>query len=61
MNIGNLNMTASGFRQVCDQKRCPECDEKMMEVERCAENGALFVWYECSKDNCDGQWLQKIL
>jgi len=32
----------------------------MDEADRANENGALFVWYQCSKDNCTGQWLQKI-
>lgn len=40
-------------------RQCPECGSKMNEVERCVENCVLFVWYECSRDDCDGQWLQK--
>ena len=48
------------FRQIPDQKRCPECGDKMMEVDRCNENGALFVWHECTRNNRGGQWLQKI-
>ena len=39
---------------------CPECGANMVEVGRRSEGGVLFVWYECSKNNCDGQWLQKI-
>ncbi len=61
MNTGNLTETVSRPKQTCEQIRCPECGEEMKEVERCTENGALFVWFECSKENCDGQWLQKRL
>ncbi len=38
---------------------CPECGAHMVEVGRRSEGGVLFVWYECPKNNCDGQWLQK--
>ncbi len=39
---------------------CPECGDQMLEVDRCNENGALFIWHECSRKSCDGQWLEKI-
>jgi ribosomal protein S27AE len=38
---------------------CPECGAIMAEADRLAEGRDLFVWYTCSKVNCDGQWLQK--
>ena len=38
---------------------CTVCGAHMVEVDRRSEDGVLFVWYECSKNNCDGQWLQK--
>ncbi len=60
MNTHNMKRITVRFRQTPDQKRCPECNEEMKEVERCNESGVLFVWYECGQDNCDGQWLQKI-
>ncbi len=60
MNINNMNKVNLKFSKALDKKCCPECGEKMIEVERCNENGALYVWYECSRNNCDGQWLQKI-
>ena len=39
---------------------CPQCNAMMVAVERCIENGVLFVWYECSSGSCEGQWLQKM-
>lgn len=44
---------------MASEKRCPECGDKMTETDRRNENGALFVWYECSRNDCDGQWLEK--
>ena len=59
MSIYNMKGMTIRFRQTPDQKCCPECGDKMREVDRCNENGVLFVWYECSRNNCDGLWLQK--
>jgi hypothetical protein len=41
-------------------RSCPECNARMVEVDRCSENGVLFLWYECIRGSCKGQWLQKI-
>ncbi len=60
MSTCNMKGISIRFCQAPDQKRCPECGDKMIEVNRCNENGVLFVWHECSRNNCDGQWLQKI-
>jgi hypothetical protein len=43
-----------------DQRLCPECGGKMTESERACENGTTFVWFRCSDNNCNGQWLQKM-
>ena len=48
------------LRQAVNRKRCPECGAQMSEVDRHNENGVLFLWYECSRDSCDGQWLEKM-
>lgn len=58
MNIGSVGVLAISKRAV-NEKCCPECGAMMAEVDQCNENGRLFVWYQCSKNNCDGQWLQK--
>ncbi len=60
MRIYNMKGISIRFRQTPEQKRCPECGDKMIEVDKRNENGALFVWHECNRNNCDGQWLQKI-
>ena len=60
MNINNMKEANLKFSKAPDKKCCSGCGEEMKEVDRCNESGVLFVWYECGKDNCDGQWLQKI-
>jgi hypothetical protein len=45
--------------QKVERKLCPECSTSMAVVEQCKENGALFTWYCCARDDCDGQWLEK--
>ena len=47
------------LRQAANRQLCPECSTLMTEVDRLGEDRAIFVWYECSRDNCSGQWLQK--
>lgn len=39
---------------------CPECKGEMNEVHRAEENGILYIWLECTKDGCCGQWLQRL-
>ena len=40
---------------------CPECGAEMVELDRAGENGFIFIWYECSRAGCGGQWLEKRL
>jgi hypothetical protein len=41
------------------ERRCPECGRAMIEFDRLMEDGAVFIWYACSGENCTGQWLAK--
>lgn len=59
MNIGGENGMPVRNRQAPGKERCPDCGDRMTEVDRCNENGVLFVWYECGRNDCDGQWLEK--
>jgi predicted RNA-binding Zn-ribbon protein involved in translation (DUF1610 family) len=38
---------------------CPQCGAAMLEAGRLREEGALYVWYVCSREDCDGRWLSK--
>ena len=58
-------MRNSGFllekSQLAGKERgCPECGGSMSEVNRRNEGQAVFVWLNCSNNDCDGQWLEKI-
>ena len=59
MSTRSLNRFTAEFRQALNSQFCPECGARMTEVDRCRENGVLFVWYDCIRKDCDGQWLQK--
>ena len=59
MNRGSVSKMSLSFQQVTEQKICPECGAQMAEVDRVDENSSVFVWYKCSRGNCNRQWLQK--
>jgi len=37
---------------------CPECGVRMSELNRLIEGGLTYVWFGCSREECDGQWMQ---
>jgi hypothetical protein len=46
--------------QLADEKGlCPECGAQMDEISRLNEGDSAFLWLQCDKDGCGGQWLQK--
>ena len=45
--------------QKAEHRLCPECGAPMVVVDQCTENGALFTWFGCTRDDCAGQWLEK--
>jgi hypothetical protein len=45
--------------EVMNKHMCPNCRGAMVEVDRIRENGYSFIWYECVRPGCDGQWLEK--
>ena len=48
------------FQRTENKQLCPECGANMTVVDCRRENGAMFVWYGCSRAGCRGQWLKKI-
>jgi len=59
MDTGSMRIMTARIRQAVNQISCPECGDKMREVDRCNESGEEFIWYECCRGNCDGQWLRR--
>ena len=60
MNAVNCGELLSRIRRAENERLCPECGAVMTEADRLYENGAIFVWYKCCKNECSGQWLQKM-
>ena len=60
MGAEKQNRILAKSQQPQRQRVCSECGARMVEVDRRSEGETLFVWYECSKKDCDGQWLQKV-
>ena len=56
---GTTKLLSSGYSEASKKHLCPQCGSSMAEVERINENGFSFVWYECTRTNCNGQWLEK--
>jgi hypothetical protein len=39
---------------------CPECGTPMAETCRSEEKNFIYVWYDCPRPHCGGQWLEKV-
>ncbi len=50
----NSNSLIGKSHQLINEPFCPECGGLMAQIDHRNENGALYVWYECSRNNCDG-------
>jgi hypothetical protein len=47
------------FFEVSNKHKCPDCSGAMAEIDRVNENYFSFIWHECIRANCNGQWLEK--
>lgn len=45
--------------EIDEEVSCPDCGAAMVEFDKVAEDGAVFIWYACSRPGCTGQWLAK--
>lgn len=59
MAEGATKLQAAGYLEATKKHLCPQCRSVMAEVESVNEDGFSFVWYECTRADCDGQWLEK--
>ena len=48
------------YSKVNEYCLCPECGAVMNEVDRMTEAHYVYIWFECSKSDCMGQWLKKV-
>jgi len=56
---GTTKLLTAVYSKAAKKHLCPQCGSAMAEAERINENGFSFVWYECIRADCDGQWLEK--
>jgi hypothetical protein len=59
MKLSNTSLVTGGNLDVEVERLCPECGAAMAEFDRLAEDGAVFIWYACTREDCTGQWLSK--
>lgn len=59
METLGLDMAGTTYRQTEESGLCPVCGAAMVQVDKLKEDGHIFIWLECSKRECEGQWLQK--
>ena len=60
MIMRNSDILSDKSQLTGKERPCHECGGSMKEVDRRNENQTLFVWLNCSNNDCDGQWLRKI-
>jgi hypothetical protein len=59
MRLANGGVWAGEDLAVGEEQLCPQCGALMVEIDKRAENGAVFTWYACAREECTGQWLSK--
>lgn len=58
MNLQNMSTQVTKGMNATDLW-CPNCGSPMYEADKLHEGHYSFVWFECSKHGCNGQWLHK--
>ena len=59
VQVANMSSRIGQDVQADVERRCPECGAPMAESDRLMEDGAVFIWYACTCEDCSGQWLSK--
>lgn len=58
MNHTETSMVKVSLFNVVNNQQCPQCGGRMKELDRRKEGSITFIWFECYKADCDGQWMQ---
>ena len=58
MNNAETSLANVSLFNVANNRHCPQCGGLMKEAQRRKEGSITYVWLECVKADCDGQWLQ---
>lgn len=59
MELSNTSNMMDETLDLDAERLCPECGASMAEFDRLTEDGAVFIWYACTREDCTGQWLSK--
>jgi hypothetical protein len=59
MELSNTSNVTDESLDMDAERLCPECGASMAEFDRLTEDGAVFIWYACTREDCSGQWLSK--
>lgn len=55
----STQLLTAKYRTLVKEHLCSECGNAMAVADRVEENGFLYVWYECTRPGCNGQWLER--
>ena len=61
MNNTETSLVSISLFNVVNNQHCPQCGGKMNESDRFEEGLITYVWFECVKADCDGQWFAHLL
>jgi hypothetical protein len=50
-------LTTLSLYEPMETQFCPECGALMTEEDRLHDNETLFIWFRCSKSDCQAKWL----
>ena len=59
MALSNTASITGGSLRLEAEWPCPKCGAAIVEFDRLTEDGAVFIWYACTREDCTGQWLSK--
>ena len=59
MRLTNGGVFAGEDLAVGEEQLCPHCGAVMVEIDKLTEDGAVFTWYACAREECTGQRLSK--
>jgi len=57
MNNEEISFVNIFLSYVVNNRYCPQCGSMMKEAKRRKGGSVTFLWFECIKANCEGQWL----
>jgi hypothetical protein len=54
--MSRLETAGTKYKRTEESEVCPVCGAAMMQTDKLEVGEYIFVWFECSREDCDGQW-----